>query len=86
MTAAVQSGTSAVTLAAKAPIQIAGQSESPRRRSAAWASPVGAQTVVTCSATNAIVNPRRAVATYATASAAPSPRVLRRAFVKRPTG
>jgi hypothetical protein len=71
--AAVQSGALLPAFAAKAPIQIAGHKDDPHSSSAARPIPVGAHTVVTCSATKAKRNPRSAAITYAIATAAPTP-------------
>jgi hypothetical protein len=54
---AVPRGSCAVALASNAPSAMAGQTAGPRRTTAASAIPVGGQTVVTCSATKAIVSP-----------------------------
>ena len=54
---AVHSGAPVVAFATSAPTQIAGQSERPQSSMAARAMPVGAHTVVICSATNANRNP-----------------------------
>jgi hypothetical protein len=50
---------------------MAGQNRGPQIRRLAMAMPVGAQTVVTCSATNARLNPILAAAMYATTTPAP---------------
>ena len=63
MPAATHIGTSVVALAANAPIHTAGHSARPHNSSAACAMPVGAQTVVTCSATTESWKPRTAVTT-----------------------
>jgi hypothetical protein len=62
-----------LAFATSAPSQIAGQSERPHSSRAACAMPVGAHTVVICSATNANRNPSLAATTYATARASPIP-------------
>ena len=62
-TNAVHSGAFVAALTAKAPSQIAGQSRGPQISRLAIAIPVGAQTVVTCSATNAARKPISAAAT-----------------------
>src|SRR5438093_7414476 len=69
--AAVHSGASVPVFATNAASQTAGQSERPQRSRTAIAIPVGAHTVVICSATNANRNPSRAATTYATATAKP---------------
>ena len=68
---AVQRGASVLAFARRAPSHTAGQKRSPPSRSVASAMPVGAQTVVICSATTANPNPICAAATYAIATAAP---------------
>jgi hypothetical protein len=78
MPAGTHSGASVPRLATNAASQIAGQSERPQRSRAAMAIPVGAHTVVTCSATNASWNPSLAAITYATATASPVPIMRRR--------
>src|SRR3954465_4350655 len=67
---AVHSGAWVAALTAKAATQIAGQSRGPQMSRLAIAIPVGAQTVVTCSATNAARKPISAAATYAIATTA----------------
>jgi hypothetical protein len=64
------------TFATKAPSLTNGQSAGPPSSKAASAIPVGAQTVVTCSATNATREPSRAASTYATAISAMSRSVV----------
>ncbi len=61
-TAAVHKGASDRAFAANAPTQTAGHIDTPRRSSAAIPMPVGAQTVLICSATNANLNPTSAAA------------------------
>ena len=55
--AAVQIGALVIALATKAPIQIAGHNRGLQSSKAAMAMPLGGHTVVTCSATNATLNP-----------------------------
>ena len=62
-TNAVHSGAFVAALTVKAPSQIAGQSRGPQMNRLAMAIPVGAQTVVTCSATNATRKPTFAAVT-----------------------
>jgi hypothetical protein len=57
MTRAVHRGAVVLAFAAKAPSQIAGHTRTPPSSTAASAIPVGAQTVVICSATTARRNP-----------------------------
>ena len=68
---AVHGGALVATLTANAASQIAGHRRDPQMSRLATAIPVGAQTVVTCSATNAARKPTSAAATYAVAIAAP---------------
>ena len=65
MPAAASAGAAVSRFAMNAPSQMAGHMPRPHRSVAATAIPVGAQTVVTCSATKAKWNPSRAVRTYA---------------------
>ena len=61
--AAVHNGAFIAALANTAPIQTAGQRRGPHSSNAARLMPVGGQTVVTCSATEANRNPTNAAAT-----------------------
>src|SRR6476620_12595075 len=67
---AVHNGALVAALTAKAPSQTAGHRRGPQMSRLAMAIPVGAQTVVTGSATNATRNPISAAAAYAMAIAA----------------
>src|SRR5262245_32310765 len=70
MTSAVQGGALLPAFASNAPIQTAGHKRRPPSSNADNAMPVGAHTVVICSATNASRNPTVAATTYATTTAA----------------
>ena len=71
-------GAFVVILAMKAPNAIAGQMRYPNRSTAHNAIPVGGQTTVTCSATNASVSPVFAPTTYTAAVISATPTYLAR--------